>query len=98
VRVFGVDWDRMDERAQSFTVWQESRCFMRMDGEGGRCAALDVDARTGRFSCGVYEMRPDVCRSLERGSGGCRGELEAKAGRPEALVALLRRRRHVEGV
>lgn len=84
IRVFGNDLDRMDERAQALTHFIENRCFMRI--EGGRCAALvlDPDART--FVCSIYEMRPDVCRSLERGSGQCRADRHAKTGR--ALVAL----------
>jgi Fe-S-cluster containining protein len=91
VRIFGVDWDRMDERAQSFTVFIENRCYMRI--EDGRCAALAIDPDTGRFACSIYEHRSDVCRSLERGTGGCRGEWELKAGRPDVAIARLRKAR-----
>ena len=97
VRVFGCDLDRMDEAAQSFVVFLGNRCFMRI--EGGRCAALRIEvpdevrsrgfdpiART--FTCAIYEMRPDVCRSLDRGSSGCRAERHAKVDR--TLIAVER--------
>lgn len=86
VRVFGVDMDRMDDRATSFTEFLGNRCFMRM--EGGRCAALVIDPVARTFSCGIYEMRPDVCRSLERGTGQCRADWVEK--RDRTLVALRR--------
>jgi Fe-S-cluster containining protein len=89
VRVFGCDWDRMDEHAQSFTVFEGNRCFMAL--VDGHCAALRADPETGRFGCGIYERRPDVCRSLERGTGACRGEYELKAGRPDVWLDRLRR-------
>jgi uncharacterized protein len=84
VRVWGSDWERMDERARSFTVFGDNRCFMRI--ENGRCAALVVDAERGTFTCAIYGMRPEVCRSFERGSGTCRADFFAKGER--ALIAL----------
>jgi hypothetical protein len=84
VRVFGCDWDRMDDRARSLTEFIGNRCFMRI--EDGHCAALTLDPATKRFLCSIYEERPDCCRGLERGSGACLGELHAKAERP--LIAL----------
>jgi hypothetical protein len=88
--VFGIDTDRMDDGARAFTHFIGNRCFMRI--EGGRCAALAIDPVTRRFVCSIYTMRPDVCRSLERGSGGCRGERHEKADRPLiAIHELLRR-------
>lgn len=90
VRVFGLDWDRMDERAQTFTDHRGDRCFMRL--EGGHCAALVIDPVAKTFKCSIYEQRPDVCRSLERGSGGCRADRHEKKERPLlAVEALLRR-------
>lgn len=92
VRVFGVDWDRMGEEARAFTTFLGNRCYMKM--EGGRCAALVLDTRENRFLCAIYEERPDVCRSLERGSGACRGEIHNKRERPLlAMDALVRARR-----
>lgn len=62
--------------------------------EDGRCAALMIDPAEKRFLCSIYPMRPDVCRSLERGTGACRGEIFSKSNRSgEALIeaaALLR--------
>jgi Fe-S-cluster containining protein len=93
VRVFGCDWDRMDERARAFTHFLGNRCYLRL--EEGRCAALVVDlvdpARP-RFLCSIYEARPDVCRSLERGGGACRSDRHEKAERPLLAVENLRRR------
>lgn len=88
MRVFDGDWDRMDTRAQSFTSRLDNRRFMRIDD--GRCAALLVDVERGTFACGIYEKRPDVCRSLDRGTSICVDERRAKAGRPEALLIRLR--------
>lgn len=96
VRVFGCDWDRMDERARAFTHFLGNRCYLRI--EEGRCAALVVDVagvpegKAPRFLCSIYEARPDVCRSLERGGGACRSDRHAKSDRPLlAVEALLRR-------
>jgi hypothetical protein len=91
VRVFGTDWDRMDDRARELTQFIGNRCFMRI--EDGRCAALVIDPVARRFRCSIYEERPDCCRALERGMGACLGELSEKAERPLlAVQALLRRR------
>jgi Fe-S-cluster containining protein len=93
VRVFGFDHDRMDDRALAYTHFVGNRCYMRL--EEGHCAALRVELAPGgggRFTCAIYEMRPDACRSLERGSGGCAGERHEKAERPLlALERLVRR-------
>ncbi|MBK8939865.1 MAG: YkgJ family cysteine cluster protein [Polyangiaceae bacterium] len=88
VRVFECDWDRMNEHTRTLTTSREDRRFMRFDG--GRCAALVADLQRGWLSCGVYEQRPDVCRSLERGTSICLEERNEKAGRPEALLVKLR--------
>jgi Fe-S-cluster containining protein len=91
VRVFGTDWDRMDDRARELTQFIGNRCYMRI--EDGRCAALVIDPDAMRFRCSIYEMRPDCCRALERGTGACLGERHEKAERPLlAAEALLRRR------
>jgi Fe-S-cluster containining protein len=90
VRVFGCDWDRMDEQARSFTHFIGNRCYLRLDE--GHCAALVVDpsdpARP-RFLCAIYEARPDVCRALGRGGGTCLGERHEKLERPLLAVARL---------
>jgi Fe-S-cluster containining protein len=89
IRVFGFDHDRMDDAARAYTHFLGNRCYMRL--EDGHCAALRVELApshplAGRFTCAIYEVRPDACRSLERGSGGCKGERHEKAERP--LIAL----------
>ena len=98
VRVFGYDMDRMDDEARGYTEFLGNRCFMRM--EHGRCGALRIDPggpdRAPRFTCAIYEMRPDVCRSLERGSGACRADRHEKAERPLIAVEALLRGRVLE--
>lgn len=91
IGVFGVDHERMDARALAFTEFLgDNKCFMRM--EGGRCSALAIDPLAKRYACSIYEMRPDCCRALERGSGACLGELGGKSERPLlAVEALLRK-------
>jgi Fe-S-cluster containining protein len=92
VRVFGCDWDRMDDHARSFTEFIGNRCYLRI--EDGHCAALTIDPVERRYLCAIYEQRPDACRALERGSGACRGERHEKGERPLlAVERLLRRNR-----
>ncbi len=89
VRVFGVDHDRMGDRARSYVEFRGNRCYMRFSG--GRCSALQIDPVAHRFTCAIYEERPDVCRSLEHASGHCRADRHEKAERPLlAVEALLR--------
>jgi len=91
VRVFGADLDRMGDRARSYTDFLGNRCYMRMDE--GHCAALEIDPVAKRFTCAIYEERPDCCRVFERGMGGCRADRHEKGERPLlAVEALLRRR------
>jgi len=92
IRVWGVDRDRMGDTADDVTIFIENRCYMRM--QGGRCASLVIDPHKHRFSCSIYEVRPDTCRGLIAGSGACLGEMHEKRERPLlAIEALLRSRR-----
>ncbi len=85
----------MGARARAFVAFSGEHGFMRFDE--GHCAALAPDPDAAGWACGIYEERPDVCRSLERGSSGCRHEFTAKAGRPDVALARLRSpRRNVE--
>ncbi len=90
MRVFGCDWDRFDDRARGFAHFLGNRVYMRL--EEGRCAALVVEAAGPSFVCSIYEVRPDVCRSLERGSGACRADRHETAERPLLAVESLLRR------
>jgi uncharacterized protein len=90
VRVFGYDWDRLDEPARAFTHFLGNRCYLRLDE--GHCAALVIDPSGPRFTCAIYEVRPDVCRSLERASGACRADRHEKRERPLLAVESLVRR------
>ncbi len=87
IRVFGCDWERMDEEARALTSFIGNRCYMRI--KDGHCAALVIDPGQMLFLCSIYEMRPDCCRSLDRGSGSCLGEIETKGERPLLAVEAL---------
>lgn len=77
--VTGFDWERLGGDAERLAHFIGNRAFMKMSG--GHCAALTIgpEGRGVRFSCSVYERRPEICRMLERGSPECLGELETKA-------------------
>lgn len=94
-RVTGDDYERLGDDAARLVIFLENRAFMRIDHDGarspvGRCAALVVDARSGTFLCSVYDRRPDICRTLERGSAECYGERTVKEKRPRRALAVLR--------
>ena len=88
VRVFSVDRERMSGPSLRFV--RETPEGSAMDMAGGHCAALRVDER-GRLVCAIYAERPDVCRSLVRGSSGCKDQFDRKRGRPDVLLGSLRR-------
>jgi Fe-S-cluster containining protein len=101
-RVTGDDYARLGEDAERLVTWLENEAFMRLvpivsatvastpvPAGPRRCAALQLHPARGGFSCSVYEQRPEVCRELERGSGGCRGEIAAKGDRPKRALTLL---------
>jgi hypothetical protein len=89
VRVSGRDHARLGDRAEELVWFDENRAYMRMID--GHCGALRIESVSGRFFCSAYETRPEVCRDLARGSGACRGELDAKAARPLLALGRLRR-------
>lgn len=82
--VTGSCYERLGDAAERVTHFLGNRCFMRMDQ--GHCAALQITA-DGRYVCRVYERRPEVCRTLERGGPSCQAELTEK--RADARRALL---------
>ena len=98
-RVSGDDYERLGDEAARLVTWVGNEAFMRLGGTTGtqHCVALVLDVGTpaeSTFSCAIYERRPQVCRDLERGGSGCRGERDAKAGRPaQALLHLTARDR-----
>ena len=87
VKIFDQDMDRLTgEQRKSFTItlpvasseaagynylenWTQ-RGAMRLIGEDRICAALSGDIG-GCVSCKIYETRPDVCRSFEKGGNLC---------------------------
>ena len=91
VRVTGDDHARLAERAEELVWFDGNRAYMRMTA--GHCGALQIEPGSGPVFCSAYDTRPDVCRDLARGSGACRGELDAKAERP--MLTLGRHRREL---
>ena len=81
----GSDHARLGDHTDDYVAFDGNRAFMVMTE--GHCAALRIDA--GRFTCAVYEWRPETCRTLERGSRECAGEIDSKGERP--LIALRRK-------
>lgn len=80
VRVSGSDYQRLGERAEELVSFDGHRGYLKM--VDGHCAALVAEASSGRFVCSAYDVRPQTCRDLERGSGECGAERDAKADRP----------------
>jgi Fe-S-cluster containining protein len=93
--VTGDDYERLGDAAAALVIFLENRAFMRIDRAGeanpvGRCAALVLDPVEGTFLCSVYARRPEVCRTLERGSPPCAGERATKTARPKRALTLVR--------
>lgn len=87
VRVLGDDYERLGDAAEALTTWHGVRCFMSM--RDGHCAALVVEPDTGRFVCSVYEVRPETCRTLARGSAECAGERHQKRERAHRALRVV---------
>lgn len=87
IRVDGDDHARLGESAEALTTWDGTRCYMAM--RDGHCAALVVDTARGTFTCSVYELRPRVCRELDRGSPECAGERATKWERTRGSLRVL---------
>lgn len=87
IRIFERDAELIGAQLESYSVMLDGKRYMRF--ENGRCVALRLDSATGSVGCSIYAIRPDVCRSLERGSGECRSQLEMKWSRREAAFVAL---------
>ena len=86
VRLSGDDWARLGLEADHYAHFIGHRAFLRV--HDGRCAALEIQlGKGGRrdFHCRIYEIRPQICRDLARGSPACLGEIATKAARVAAL-------------
>jgi Fe-S-cluster containining protein len=91
VPVTGADHARLGDDAEAATTFVGNRCYMRM--HAGHCAALTVDAR-GHYCCSVYDRRPEVCRTLDRGSPACQVERERKSATAWLTAERLARGTH----
>lgn len=79
VQVSGDDYERLSEGAddaEDWVHWIGNQAFLKITGSPGRCSALQV--ADGRYLCAIYERRPEICRTLERGSPACAGERALK--------------------
>jgi uncharacterized protein len=76
VRVHGDDYERLGAGAEALSHWLGNEVYMRMID--GHCAALRLEGHA--FVCSVYGNRPEICRSLERGSPACVSERFDKVG------------------
>jgi uncharacterized protein len=64
----GADHARLLPTEQAALVrFEGTRCLMRI--REGRCVNLRHDA--GRWTCAIYERRPQACRDYERGGEAC---------------------------
>lgn len=82
VAVLGDDYSRLGDAAEELVTVVGNKRFMTMKDR--HCIALEL--RGGRFVCSVYENRPAVCRTLERGSPACTAEYELKSKRARNLL------------
>ncbi len=79
VRVTGDDWTRLGPDAERVAQFIGHRAYLRM--ERGHCAALEVRRDPDGaldFFCTIYDLRPQICRDLARGSPECHGERALK--------------------
>jgi len=83
----GDDYERLGNEAPSVSIFIGNRCYLRMHRD--HCAQLTVD-ETGRFSCHIYPSRPDICRTLERGSPECAAERERKTAASQRMLGQVR--------
>ena len=87
VRVSGDDWSRLGDAAVRVAEFDGHRAYLKI--HDGHCSALEIRAGIdgGReYFCTIYELRPQICRDLARGSPQCEAERELKgdrAGQPE---------------
>lgn len=82
VRVSGEDWSRLGAEAGRVAHFIGHRAYLRM--HDGHCAALETRRTPDgepRYFCTIYELRPQVCRDLARGSPQCEAERERKGDR-----------------
>jgi Fe-S-cluster containining protein len=92
--VTGDDYERLGDDATRLVTFIGNQAFMQLEGAGatspvGRCAALVLDPASGTYLCSVYDRRPELCRSLERGSPACAGERELKRDRARRALTVL---------
>lgn len=64
-----------DDVPEQFVVHRDGVSCMDQHGDG-TCVALDRATKL----CTIYDYRPQVCRTFERGSGLCRAVLARYSG------------------
>lgn len=88
VRVSGDDYERLGDLGETLVHFVENKAYLRMID--GHCAALVIDVENAAFVCSAYDVRPSICRDLDRGSPQCVGEREGKGDRPRDRLVQLR--------
>jgi uncharacterized protein len=90
IHLVAGDDDRLGEkRVRSLTVLtQHGRGYfarsMRM--EHGRCVAFRDDLGGGLSGCSIYEVRPDICRDFQAGSGDCHAARRRRGIEPQGAT------------
>lgn len=90
VRVSGDDWTRLGAEAGQYANFIGNRAYMKMNE--GHCTALEVrDSLAGdtEYFCRIYDLRPQTCRDLARGSPHCEAERALKGNRPRQVYAAV---------
>ncbi len=96
IALFAVDLERFEPEDREDLVQEVAgRPCMRMID--GRCAALRVDPTESLFVCAIYGRRPDVCRSLVRGSSDCLVHRSEKLVRAREFCEALRELLKLDG-
>ena len=78
----------MGDQAPALVHFVENKAYLKM--VDGHCAALVVDPETEQFVCSAYEVRPTICRELERGSSQCEAERYEREGAVRRHLRVLR--------
>lgn len=87
VWVTSYDWTQLGDDADKLAHVIGTRAFMKM--RDGHCGALELRTLPNgatRFSCTIYDRRPEICRILERGSPECQVELETKTAHVRSVA------------
>jgi uncharacterized protein len=89
IRLMPSDLERLGALADASAIVEVHNGLPYLVMRDQHCAQLMVDGET--FACGIYELRPAVCRDLDRGSPSCDAERAHKYMSKPRLIVLARR-------